>query len=83
MNYFALTHEQKLMVQYNLHHEILNERAEAFALGSFLPLEAYYDAALYQAESAEDFDSCQLIVDTATRYGITLSYYDPQWMDKR
>lgn len=66
------------MVQWNLYKELEALQLQEEAYDVMLPIESYFDTALYQAERQEDYDGCQLIIDTAKRFKIDLQYYDPE-----
>lgn len=79
MNYLKMNRIQKDLAQHEFHTDMLAlQMADDESYERYMPLEAYYDTALYHAEQDEDYDECQLVVDTARRYKIELSYYDPE-----
>ena len=68
--YFEMNEGRRKIVWKRIYNFMCDRRQENLLVGLNIPLEHFFDTALFEAEIGEHFALCQALVDTADFYEI-------------
>ena len=80
--YFKMSEVEREIVWRRLYNIMCDRKEEHLQMGHNLPLEYFFDTALFEAEIGEQFALCQAIVDAAHFFEIEIDYYGPKPVGK-
>lgn len=73
---------EREIVWIRLYNIMCNRKEKYLRQGHDLPIEYFFDTALFESEIEEQFALCQAIVDAAYFFEIHIEYNGPKPMDR-